>query len=157
MAWIPLLPELGTYLELVVVNHSITYFGEPDPITLIEIQYPVTITSLQIDPNTLNKSSGMTATITGHYFDAFDNTLIYRTVDGNFNTHVKFDDINRSDLHEMISYSADTNRTKTYSYRADAIDPVTNAVIATQTYDTIVENNWDIGKNNLQTYVGYTQ
>jgi len=146
MAWDPVSSSLGSVDENVNISHSITY---TDDLTLTS--YPVTITVNEINPNTITVFGN---SISGYYTDSFDNTITYRTQDGELPVVSKFSQIPVSELHEMVSYKASTNTTKIFSYTAVAKDGST--VIATQVYTKTVTNNWTSGKNSLQEYVGYT-
>jgi len=146
MAWDPVSSSLGSVDENVNISHTITY---TDDLTLTS--YPVTITANEINPNTITVSGN---SISGYYTDSFDNTITYRTEDGELPVVSKFSQIPVSELHEMVSYKASTITSKTFNYTAVAKDGST--VIATQVYSKTVTNNWTSGKNSLQEYVGYT-
>ncbi len=154
MAFTPTETELGIVLENVNFSHTITYFTEEEPIEQLDVQ----ITALESNPSSISIDGD---TISGYYFDSFNNTITYRTPDGSFPVVQKFEQIDRDRLYEMVSYKASLQRTKVFSYRADAIDnrvgsPTNGQVIATQTYTKTVQNDWTNGKNSLQTFVGYT-
>jgi hypothetical protein len=149
MAWLPESTDLGSVNEIVSFSHTITY-EEEDPETMTMVSYPVTITVNQVNPNTISVSGG---TLSGYYFDSFDNTITYRTPEGSFPVVTKFNQIDLSRLDEMISYKASTVLSKTFTYTATAKDGDT--IVATQTYSKTVTNDWTSGKNSLQEYVGY--
>ena len=149
MAWLPESTDLGSVNEIVSFSHTITY-EEEDPETMTMVSYPVTITVNQVNPNTISISGG---TLSGYYFDSFDNTITYRTPEGSFPVVTKFNQIDISRLDEMISYKASTVLSKTFTYTATAKDGET--IVATQTYSKTVTNDWTSGKNSLQEYVGY--
>ena len=149
MAWLPESTDLGSVNEIVSFSHTITY-EEEDPETMTMVSYPVTITLNQVNPNTISVSGG---TLSGYYFDSFDNTITYRTPEGSFPVVTKFNQIDISQLYEMISYKASTVLSKTFTYTATAKDGDT--IVATQTYSKTVTNDWTSGKNSLQEYVGY--
>ena len=149
MAWLPESTDLGSVNEIVSFSHTITY-EEEDPETMTMVSYPVTITANQVNPNTISISGG---TLSGYYFDSFDNTITYRTPEGSFPVVTKFNQIDISKLYEMISYKASTVLSKTFTYTATAKDGET--IVATQTYSKTVTNDWTSGKNSLQEYVGY--
>jgi hypothetical protein len=149
MAWLPESTDLGSVNEIVSFSHTITY-EEEDPETMTMVSYPVTITANQVNPNTISISGG---TLSGYYFDSFDNTITYRTPEGSFTVVTKFNQIDISQLYEMISYKASTVLSKTFTYTATAKDGDT--IVATQTYSKTVTNDWTSGKNSLQEYVGY--
>jgi len=146
MAWDPVSSSLGSVDENISISHSITYIDD-----LTSTSYPVTITANEINPDTITVSGN---SISGYYTDSFDNTITYRTEDGELPVLSKFSQIPLSQLHEMVSYKASVITSKTFSYTAVAKDGST--VIATQVYTKTVTNNWTSGKNSLQEYVGYT-
>ena len=157
MAWTPTLTNLGSVNETVSISHTITY-EEEDPATLTMTSYPVTITAVETNPNTISISGNI---ISGYYQDSFNNTIKYRTPEGTFPVVTKFNQIDLNKLDQMISYKASTVTTKIFSYLAEAIDnnplsPTYLDVIASQTYTKTVTNDWTSGKISLQTYVGYT-
>lgn len=150
MAFNPTSTDLGSVNENVSFSHTITY-EEEDPITLTMTSYPVTITANEPNPTTIIISGD---TLSGYYQDSFNNTITYRTPEGTFPVVTKFNQIDLNNLDEMISYKASTVLSKTFTYTATAKDGSTT--VATQTYTKIVTNDWTEGKNNLQTFVGYT-
>lgn len=150
MTWSPSSTDLGTVLENVTFSHTITY-TEIDELTLIETSYPVTITANETNPNSIVISGN---TVSGYYFDSFNNSITYRKADGTFSTTSKFSLIDQSGLHEMVSYKASTEHYKTFSYTAVAKDGA--VVKATQVYTKTVSNDWTAGKISLQNYVGLT-
>lgn len=145
--WDPTDADLGTFLENVTINKSITY-TETDEFD-VDTTYTVTITPQQTDPSTLTTTDGDPATISGYYFDSFDNELKYLKTDKTYETLEKFENIDTDALDEMIYYLADTTFEKTFSYLAEANGE-------SKTYTITIQNDWTNGKNNLQTYVGYT-
>jgi hypothetical protein len=149
MAWLPESTDLGSVNEIVSFSHTITY-EEEDLETMTMVSYPVTITANQVNPNAI---SIVGDTISGYYFDSFDNTITYRTPEGSFPVVTKFNQIDIDRLYEMISYKASTVLSKTFTYTATAKDGDT--IVATQTYSKTVTNDWTSGKNSLQEYVGY--
>ncbi len=156
---------LGTVLEYQNFNFSIYYeettiSGTPSGsggsgTTTSVTRYPVTITFNEENPNTVTKTDGDPASISGYYYDAFDNSLQYRTPQDTFVTVDKFEKIDQNALSEMIYYLADQRRTIDYTYTAKAMDGTT--VKAINIYTIKVQNDWTNGKNTLQTYVGYTR
>jgi len=146
MAWTPSETDLGSVNENVNISHSFTYVDDLDM-----TEYPVTITAVEVNPATIIISGN---SITGYYTDSFDNTITYRTQDGQFPVVTKFNQIDLDKLYQMISYKASTVLSKTFTYTATAKDGDT--VVATETYTKTVTNDWTEGKNNLQTFVGYT-
>jgi hypothetical protein len=147
MSFVPAETDLGNVLENDSFSHTITYFTE-EPIE----EATVVIVPLQTNPSSI---SILGNTVSGYYFDSFDNTIMYRTPDGSFPVVQKFEQIDLDELYQMISYKASTVSTKIFTYRADAI--IEGEVVASQVYTKTVENNWTSGKNSLQTFVGFTQ
>jgi hypothetical protein len=156
---------LGTVLEYENFNFPIYYEEETTSGTSIEsggtgvtttvTRYPVSITFNEENPTTITKTDGDPASISGYYYDAFDNSLQYRTPQDTFVTVNKFEEINQNALSEMVYYLADQRRTIDYTYTAKAMDGTT--VKAINIYTIKVQNDWTNGKNTLQTYVGYTR
>lgn len=146
MAFNPTSTDLGSLNENVSFSHTITYIDD-----ITAVSYPVTITAMETNPNTIIISGN---TISGYYQDSFNNTITYRTPEGTFPVVTKFNQIDLNNLDEIISYKASTVLSKTFTYTATAKDGSTP--VATQTYTKIVTNDWTEGKNNLQTFVGYT-
>jgi hypothetical protein len=145
MAWLPESTDLGSVNEIVSFSHTITY---TDDLTMTS--HPVTITANEVNPSTISIAGD---TISGYYFDSFDNTITYRTPEGSFPVVTKFNQIDLDRLYEMISYKASSVSSKTFTYTATAKDGAT--IVATQTYSKTVTNDWTSGKNSLQEYVGY--
>jgi hypothetical protein len=153
MPWTPSSTDLGTVTENTNFSHSIS-FEETDEMTLETVVYSVAVTALEENPNTVVISED---TISGYYYDSFNNLITYRTTEGTFPQVNKFEQIGLGNLYQMISYKASLERTKVFSYRADAYDPLDpETIVASQTYTKTVQNDWTQGKNSLQTYVGYT-
>lgn len=157
--------NLGTVLEYENFSYQIYYevsvtTGTPvsqggTGETTTTTRYPVQISFDQQNPPTVTKVDGDPGTISGYFYDSFDNSLQYRTPDDRFVTVEKFEEIDQSKLSEMIYYLADTRRTIDYTYTVRAMSG--NTVIDTTTYTITVQNDWTNGKNTLQTYVGYTR
>lgn len=148
MAFTPSETDLGTVTENVSFSHTITYLTEEDPIE----EATVVVVALEDNPSSINVFGN---TLSGYYFDSFDNSITYRTPAGTFPVVEKFEQIDRDNLYQMISYKASTVRTKVFTYRADAI--IDDEVVASQVYTKTVQNDWTNGKNSLQTFVGYTE
>ncbi len=55
----------------------------------------------------------------------------------------------------MVSYKASLVHYKNFTYRADAMN-INGTVAASQVYTIIVSNDWTAGRDNLKTFVGYT-
>lgn len=147
--WSPAETILGTVNEEVTFSYPITY-EDVDLLTSLTVAYPVTIVAVESIPTV----SIVENTISGYYTDSFTNSIQYLNKNESIVTTDKFNKI--TDLYEMISYNADTTRTKTFEYTATAKDPLTDTIVATQVYTIVVQNDWTTGKNNLQSYVGAT-
>jgi hypothetical protein len=143
--WSPESTDLGSVNENVSFSHTVSYTDE-----LTMTSYPVTIAANEVNPNTISISGD---TISGYYFDSFDNTITYRTPEGSFPVVTKFNQIDIDKLYEMVSYKASVVSSKTFTYTATAKDG--DDIIATQVYSKTVTNDWTSGKNSLQEYVGY--
>jgi hypothetical protein len=146
MAWTPSETDLGSVNENVNISHSFSYIDNNDM-----TEYPVTVTAVETNPSTIIVSGD---SITGYYTDSFENIITYRTENGQFPVVSKFSEIDLTVLDQMISYKASTVLSRVFTYTATAKDGET--VVATQTYTKTVTNDWTEGKNNLQTFVGYT-
>jgi hypothetical protein len=146
MAWTPSLTDLGSVNENVTISHTITYIDD-----ITALPYPVTITVDQVNPNTIVVSGNI---LSGYYKDSFNNTITYRTPEGTFPVVTRFNEIDLNKLYQIISYKASPVTSKTFTYTAKAMDGTT--VLSTQVYSKTVTNDWTEGKNNLQTFVGYT-
>jgi hypothetical protein len=152
----PTVTQLGTVTENQSLNFEI-YYEEENILTLTTTRYPVTIVANETNPSTISLQSLVSpirASISGYYFDSFTNSIQYRTPTDTFVTVPKFEQIDITKLSEMVSYDADTNRTKNYTYTATARDGL--IVKGINIYTITVQNDWTNGKNSLQTYVGYT-
>jgi hypothetical protein len=147
MAFSPISTTLGTVNENTNFSFTVTYATILPPASL-----SVIITPLETNPNSIVISGG---SISGYYYDSFDNTLTYRTKTDTFITVPKFEQIDLNKLSEMVSYKASLVLYKNFTYRADAMN-TNGTVAASQIYTIIVSNDWTEGKNNLQTFVGYT-
>jgi hypothetical protein len=147
--WNPVSSDLGSVNENVQFSHTVSYEAE-DPLTMTMVSYPVTITANEANPSSISISGD---TISGFYFDSFDNTITYRTPEGTFPVVTKFNQIDITKLYEMISYKASTSQSRTFTYTATALNG--SEIVATQVYTKTVTNDWTSGKNSLQEYVGY--
>jgi hypothetical protein len=147
--WNPVSSDLGSVNENVQFSHTVSYEAE-DPLTMTMVSYPVTITANETNPSSISISGD---TISGFYFDSFDNLITYRTPEGTFPVVTKFNQIDITKLYEMISYKASTSQSRTFTYTATALNG--SEVVATQVYTKTVTNDWTSGKNSLQEYVGY--
>ena len=138
--------------EILTTVHENENFSFSITYTIEDISYPVLITKLEENPNTVIISEN---SINGYYYDSFEDNITYRTKDGEFVTVNKFDHIDKTNLSDIISYTADTNHYKNYTYRADAMSLDSNNVIDSKVYTIIVSNDWTAGKDNLQNILEY--
>jgi hypothetical protein len=157
MAFLPASPLLLTTDEMKNFSFVITYEadvvvppeggGEPPPavIPVVTVQAVKALPTVSILNNT----------ISGYYKDSFDFTVNYIDSQTNDYTVTRFSDIDPLKLHELYKYSPNQNTSVTYEYIATARDSVTNAVIATQTYNIVVTQNWTTNKNLLKRYVDF--
>jgi hypothetical protein len=144
MTWSPALTDLGSVNENVNISHSFTYV---DPVTMVS--HPVIVNANEVNPSTIVISGN---SISGFYTDSFQNTITYRTQDGQFPVVEKFNEIDLNKLYEMISYKASTVLTKIFTYTVEAKDGSTT--LASQVYTITVTNDWTSGKTSLQAFVG---
>ena len=167
--WEPSNTLLGTHTESETFSHEVYYYtvedGPIDPETGLptpgeETYYAVRITSVEDNPNTISFITGNPATVGGHYGAVFNDQLTVRGYNNNFTTlHTLtdgnvFEVVDLTSLHEVISYKADTTRTRTFHYLAEALDGET--VIASENYTIVCQDlNWTPGKNALQGLVSY--
>jgi hypothetical protein len=152
--------NLGTVLEFENFSFQIYYEtesneGEENGEGGVVTRYPVKLLFNQVNPPTVNKTEGDPASLSGYFYDSFENSIQYRTPQDTFITVEKFDEVGRNNLSEMIYYLADTRRTVDYTYTANAMD--NDEIIASTIYTITVQNDWTSGKTSLQTYVGYTR
>jgi len=156
MAFTPVATDLGSVYENTNFSHAISYI---DDILLTPL--PVRITKIETNPSTIVTTSDTIATsftsvasISGYYFDSFSNTITYRTIDNQFIVVSKFSQIDLSKIYGIISYKASLTTSKVFTYKAEAIDPTTLSVVATQIYTKTALNDYNSGKNSLITYLG---
>jgi hypothetical protein len=141
MAWTPSDTNLGSLLENNTFAYSIEYTD------VLGTPYPVTVSaSEQIDSVTVRDNL-----IFGYFYDAFNNTIKYRTLDGELPVVTRFSDIQVNKLHEMVSYKASLERTRVYNFNAVAKDG--EVVLDTKQFTITVNNDWTTGKNNLKMYI----
>jgi hypothetical protein len=112
------------------------------------VSYPVIITAEEVVDTVLVSGN----TISGYYTDSFNNNIEYLNQGKHLVTTDKFGKV--VNLYEMVKYGADRSRTKTFNYTANAMDE--EAVVDSQVYTIIVQNDWTTGKNTLQAYVRST-
>jgi hypothetical protein len=151
MSFLPVNTVLGVTDEFKNVSYTVTYTettagigGLPGVTTT----YPVTLTA--IDPNDTITVSGNT--ISGYYSESFVNDIQYRTPEPNHQlvNVQKFNQIDTTQLSQIIYYKADTNLSKNYQYLATANGN-------TQTYTVTVTNNWNSGRDQLISYANQPQ
>lgn len=177
MPWNPTETLLGTHGELVTFSHDVQYYeestaaGTTDPSTGVttpgattQTYYNVRLIPQESNPNTILFSAGNPATISGFYKGIFNDTLTTRSPDGKFTSITTlgvnagvFDAVDRTNLHEVISFKADTTRSRTFNYVAEAYNPSTpTVVVATENYTVKAEDrNWTPGMMNLKELVSY--
>ncbi len=174
MAWVPSTTLLGTYAELASFTHNIEYYVEGaagDPLAIPPVPagdntyYNVRIIPQQTNPNTVTFTAGNPGIISGYYRGIFNDSLTTRAPDGNLTTITTlgepqgsvFTKVNRSSVYEVISFKADTTRSRTFTYLAEAYDPLfPNTVIASQTYTILAQDtNWTPGQLALKELVSY--
>lgn len=153
MPFIPSTTQLNTVNELKNLSHTITYVETTGASGVgggSSTFYPVAITTTM--PNTTINIAG--DTINGYYSDAFNNEIKYRTVDDQFVTVNKWQDIAYAiaaeSLSELYYYKADTTTRIVYNYIATANGQ-------SQTYTINVDNDWTFGRNQLIKYTNFTK
>ena len=176
MPWSPTNTLLGTHGELASFSHTVQYYDEgtaADPLAVPPVAagepvyYNVRLIPQESNPNTITFSAGDPASISGYYKGIFNDTLVTRDKAGNFTTVTTltggdggvFDKVNRETLHEVISFKADTSRSRTFNYVAQAYNPLTpNVIVATQNYTVLAQDkNWTPGLLNLKELVSYAR
>ena len=174
MPWNPTETLLGTHAELENFSHSIQYYDEGaagDPLAVPPVEagepvyYNVRITAQQFNPNTVEFTAGDPGIISGFYKGIFNDTLTTRNKDGSFNTITTLGDpegsiwtkVDTTNLSQVISFKADTTRSRTLTYLAEAYDPLDpEVIVASQTYTILAQDrNWDPGKLALKELVSY--
>jgi len=175
MPWVPSTSLLGTHAELATFSHQVQYY-EPgtaaDPLAVppveatADVYYNVRITPQESNPNTITFTEGLAATISGYFKQAFNDTLTVKSSDGVITTVSTldepvggvFDKINRETLQEVISFKADTTRSRVFTYDTKAYKIVNGAEVtmATNQYTILLQDkNWDPGRINLKELVSY--
>jgi len=167
MPWTPEETLLGTHAELESFTHNIQYYeegeaGDPEAIPPVEsgedIYYNVKITPQQVNPNTVVFTDGDPATISGFYKGIFNDSLTTRTESGSITTITTlaepegsvFEKVGRTGLSEVISFKADTTRSRTFTYLAEALGE-DNEVIVSTVYTILAQDlNWTPGQLNLK-------
>jgi hypothetical protein len=176
MPWTPEETLLGTHAELENFAHSIQYYepgesGDPEAVPPVEagedIYYTVRIIPQEVNPNTVTFSVGDPGVISGFYKGIFNDSLTTRNESGNITTITTlgapegsvFTKVNRVGLSEVISFKADTTRSRTFTYVAEAFDnnpisPTYLDIIATNVYTILAQDrNWTPGQLNLKELV----
>jgi hypothetical protein len=166
MPWTPEETLLGTHAELENFSHNIQYYvegeaGDPEAIPPTaageDIYYDVRITPQQVNPNTVTFSTGNPGVISGFYKGIFNDSLTTRTETGQITTITTlgapegsvFEKVGRTGLSEVISFKADTSRSRTFTYLAEALEEET--VIASTVYTILAQDlNWTPGQLNLK-------
>lgn len=158
--WDPSNTLLGTHTESETFSHTIEYSIE-DEITMLTETYKVRITPQETNPNTISFVAADPGVVSGHYGAVFNDQLTVRGYNNDFTTlntiqnGAVFDVVDKDALYQVISYKADTSRSRTFHYTAEALDEFDN-VIATENYTIICQDlNWTTGKNALKDLVAY--
>lgn len=168
MPWTPTTPLLGTYAEMASLSHTLEYYtedgGDPladPPTTGTTTYYSVKITPQEVNPYTISISG---PTISGYYRGIFNDGLTTRDQQGNITTITTlgsnasvWDAVNRSKVHEVIGFDPDMTRSRTFTYLAEAYNPLNPTVIvASQTYTILCQDrNWTPGMLSLKELVSY--
>lgn len=171
--WIPTDTLLGTHAELASFSHTVEYYVEGaagDPLAVPPVEagaptyYNVRLIPQEVNPDSIAFTSGNPGTISGYYKGIFNDSLTTRAEDGSFTTITTlgenagvFDAVNKSNVYQVISFKADTSRSRTFTYLAEAYDPLfPTVVVASQTYTALAEDkNWTPGMMNLKELVSY--
>lgn len=170
MPWTPEESLLGTHAELESFTHNIRYYvagiaGDAEAIPPVaageDIYYDVRITPQQVNPNTVIFTAGDPGIISGFYKGIFNDSLTTRNESGNITTITTlgtpegsvFEKVSRTGLSEVISFKADTSRSRTFTYLAEALDEEQD-VIASIVYTILAQDlNWTPGQLNLKELV----
>lgn len=170
MPWTPAETLLGTHAELQNFTHNIEYYEEGaagDPLAEPPVPagentyYTVRITPQEVNPDSVSFTTADPGVISGFYRGIFNDFLTTRTEAGTITTISTlgapegpvFDKVNRVGLSEVISFKADTTRSRTFTYLAEAITIVgsTVTVVASNTYIILAQDlNWTPGQLNLK-------
>jgi hypothetical protein len=172
MPWTPEESNLGTHPELQNFGHSIQYYEEIETGggteggtgTVERIYYPVNITpQYQGSYPTLIITNGLQASISGFFRGVFNDSLTILNKQGILRTFSTlqppegsvWDKIDRPNLLQVISFKADTSRSRTLTYLAKAIDEDGN-VLTSNIYTILAQDlNWSPGQQNLRELVTY--
>jgi hypothetical protein len=169
--WVPSETLLGTHAELETFSHSIQYYiegaaGDPEAIPPVpageDVYYDVRITPQQTNPDTVTFTTGDPGIISGYYKGIFNDSLTTRAPDGTLTTITTlgapegsvFSKVSRDNVYEVISFKADTTRSRTLTYLAEALED--GEVIASQVYTILAQDtNWTPGQLSLKELVSY--
>lgn len=169
--WTPEDPLLGTHAELESFSHGIQYFaegaeGDPtaDPPVAggEDVYYDVRITPQESNPDTVSFVTGDPGIISGFYKGIFNDSLTTRSPNGQLTTITTlgepegsvFSKLDRTNVYEVISFKADTTRTRTLTYLAEALE--NDTVVASKVYTILAQDtNWTPGLLALKELVSY--
>ena len=172
MPWTPEESNLGTHPELQNFAHSIQYYdeietgggAEGEVGTVERIYYPVNITpQYQGSYPTLVITNGLQASISGFFRGVFNDSLTILNKQGILRTVSTlqppegsvWDKIDRPNLLQVVSFKADTSRSRTLTYLAEAVD-INNNIVASNIYTILAQDlNWTPGQQNLKELVTY--
>jgi hypothetical protein len=168
MAWTPEESLLGAVTEFQNFSHSIAYYEESigaggvDPVTgaptageVTRVYYPVTIIPESPKP-TVNTTIGNPATISGFFQYVYNDVVTYR--DFNENIVVKsgtstlgtWEQINMAEVYQIVEFSPDSFRFKTFNYTAQAKN-MNGSVRATAQFTiNVSDQNWSNGAAALR-------
>jgi hypothetical protein len=172
MPWAPQESNLGTHPELQTFAHSIQYYdeietgagGEGAGGTVERIYYPVNITpQYQGSYPTLVITNGLQASISGFFKGVFNDSLMILNKQGVLITVSTlqppegsvWNKIDRPNLLQVVSFKADTSRSRTLTYLAEAVG-VDGNILTSNIYTILAQDlNWDPGQQNLRELVTY--
>jgi hypothetical protein len=179
MPWVPEDTLLGTHPELGEFTHEIEYYEpgtEADPLADPPVEggedvyYNVRITPQEGNPETIIFTEGIVetsvASIGGYFKQAFNDSLTTKSNDGVISTITTleepvggvFSKVNRDSLTQVISFKADTTRSRLFTYTATAYEIIDDeeVVVATNEYTILLQDkNWTPGMMNLKELVSY--
>lgn len=158
--WSPDISSLGTHGEYEAFSHAVEYYIE-DNIT--RTYYDVRIIPQQTNPPTVTTTAGNPATISGLFRGVYNDTLTVMNKDRSYTTVVGdgdggvFDKLDRNVAHEVISFRPDGSRSRTFSYVAEAYNPLNpTVVIDSRIYTIHVQDlNWTPGLIALKELISY--
>lgn len=179
MPWVPEITLLGTHPELGEFTHEIEYYdagSEADPLADPpteageDVYYNVRITAQESNPDTIVFTEGIVGTsvasIGGYFKQAFNDSLTTKSEDGSITTITTlgepvggvFSKIDRNNLKQVISFKADTTRSRLFTYTATAYEVVDDeeVIVSTNEYTILLQDkNWTPGMMNLKELVSY--